>query len=228
MKKLVIIPAFNESESIVQTVGNIRKCAPDYDLIVINDCSKDNTLQICRENEIPVLDLPINLGIGGAVQTGYLYALKNHYDVAVQMDGDGQHDALYLKDMEATLVRDNADMVIGSRFIEKKGFQSSGVRRVGIGIFKFLTGALFGKAITDATSGMRMSNRRTIELFVKDYPRDYPEPETVCRLLRKHYKVVEVPVVMKERETGTSSISMRKSVYYMIKVTMAILIERLR
>jgi hypothetical protein len=154
--------------------------------------------------------------------------LKNHYDVAVQMDGDGQHDALYLKDMEETLVRDNADMVIGSRFIEKKGFQSSGVRRVGIGIFKFLTGALFGKAITDATSGMRMSNRRTIELFVKDYPRDYPEPETVCRLLRKHYKVVEVPVVMKERETGTSSISMRKSVYYMIKVTMAILIERLR
>ena len=228
MKKLVIIPAFNESESIVQTVGNIRKCAPDYDLIVINDCSKDNTLQICRENEIPVLDLPINLGIGGAVQTGYLYALKNHYDVAVQMDGDGQHDALYLKDMEETLVRDNADMVIGSRFIEKKGFQSSGVRRVGIGIFKFLTGALFGKAITDATSGMRMSNRRTIELFVKDYPRDYPEPETVCRLLRKHYKVVDVPVVMKERETGTSSISMRKSVYYMIKVTMAILIERLR
>ena len=175
-----------------------------------------------------MLDLPINLGIGGAVQTGYLYALKNHYDVAVQMDGDGQHDALYLKDMEETLVRDNADMVIGSRFIEKKGFQSSGVRRVGIGIFKFLTGALFGKAITDATSGMRMSNRRTIELFVKDYPRDYPEPETVCRLLRKHYKVVEVPVVMKERETGTSSISMRKSVYYMIKVTMAILIERLR
>jgi glycosyltransferase involved in cell wall biosynthesis len=202
----VIMPAYNCEKYIEDAIRSVMaQTFTDWELIVINDCSKDNTLQICRENEIPVLDLPINLGIGGAVQTGYLYALKNHYDVAVQMDGDGQHDALYLKDMEETLVRDNADMVIGSRFIEKKGFQSSGVRRVGIGIFKFLTGALFGKAITDATSGMRMSNRRTIELFVKDYPRDYPEPETVCRLLRKHYKVVEVPVVMKERETGTSS-----------------------
>lgn len=228
MKKIVIIPAFNESESIAKTVNNIRRFAPDYDIVVINDCSKDNTLEICRNNDIPVLDLPINLGIGGAVQTGYLYALKNDYDLAIQMDGDGQHDARYLALMEKTLVRENADMVIGSRFIKKEGFQSSGIRRVGIGIFRFLSGNLFGKAITDATSGMRMCNKRTIELFVKDYPRDYPEPETVCRLLRKHYKIVEVPVVMRERETGESSISMRKAVYYMIKVTLSILIERLR
>ncbi|MBE6001233.1 MAG: glycosyltransferase family 2 protein [Sarcina sp.] len=228
MKKLVIIPAFNESECIVQTVGDIRRKAPDYDLIVINDCSKDNTLEICIENNIPVLDLPINLGIGGAVQTGYLYALRNGYEIAVQMDGDGQHDAQYLHRMEEKLLQENADMVIGSRFIEKKGFQSSGARRVGIGIFRFLTGVLFGRPITDATSGMRMSSHRTIELFVKDYPRDYPEPETVCRLLRKKFKVIEVPVVMKERESGVSSISLQKSVYYMIKVTLAILIERMR
>ncbi len=228
MKKLVIIPAFNESESIAKTADNIRRYAPDYDIIVINDSSKDNTLEICRNNDIPVLDLPINLGIGGAVQTGYLYALKNDYDIAIQMDGDGQHDAKYLAIMEETLIRENADMVIGSRFIKKEGFQSSGIRRVGIGIFRFLSGNLFGIAIKDATSGMRMCNRRTIELFVKDYPRDYPEPETVCRLLRKHYKVVEVPVIMRERETGESSISMRKSIYYMVKVTLAILIERLR
>lgn len=228
MKKLVIIPAFNESESIVNTVHNIQRNAPDYDVIVINDCSRDNTLELCRENGIPVLDLPVNLGIGGAVQTGYLYALQNGYDIAVQMDGDGQHDAAYLGRMEETLIRENADMVIGSRFIEKQGFQSSGIRRVGIRLFAVLSGGLFGKSISDATSGMRMCSRRTIELFVKDYPRDYPEPETACRLLRKKYKVVEVPVVMKERAGGESSISMFKSVYYMIKVTLAILIERLR
>ena len=188
MKKICIIPAFNESESILKTVQNIRESAPDFDVIVINDSSKDNTLDICREHNIPVLDLPINLGIGGAVQTGYLYALKNDYDIAVQMDGDGQHDARFLSMMEKTLEDKHADMVIGSRFIKKEGFQTSGIRRVGIGFFRFLTRYLFGKEITDATSGMRMSNRRTIELFVKDYPRDYPEPETVCRLLRKHYR----------------------------------------
>ena len=228
MKKICIIPAFNESESILKTVQNIRESAPDFDVIVINDSSKDNTLDICREHNIPVLDLPINLGIGGAVQTGYLYALKNDYDIAVQMDGDGQHDARFLSMMEKTLEDKHADMVIGSRFIKKEGFQTSGIRRVGIGIFRFLTRYLFGKEITDATSGMRMSNRRTIELFVKDYPRDYPEPETGCRLLRKHYKVLEVPVMMRERENGVSSISMKKSVYYMVKVTLAILIERIR
>ena len=228
MKKICIIPAFNESESSLKTVQNIRESAPDFDVIVINDSSKDNTLDICREHNIPVLDLPINLGIGGAVQTGYLYALKNDYDIAVQMDGDGQHDARFLSMMEKTLEDKHADMVIGSRFIKKEGFQTSGIRRVGIGIFRFLTRYLFGKEITDATSGMRMSNRRTIELFVKDYPRDYPEPETVCRLLRKHYKVLEVPVMMRERENGVSSISMKKSVYYMVKVTLAILIERIR
>lgn len=228
MKKLVIIPAFNEGESIVSTVADIHKYAPDYDVIVINDCSKDDTLEKCISNEIPVLNLPINLGIGGAVQTGYLYAMQYGYDIAVQMDGDGQHDARYLSDLEQALISNNADMVIGSRFIKREGFQSSGLRRMGIGVFRVLSKYLFGKTITDATSGMRMCNRRTLELFIKDYPRDYPEPETVCRLIRKKFKVVEVPVVMKERESGQSSINMSKSVYYMVKVTLAILIERLR
>ncbi|MDO5131387.1 MAG: glycosyltransferase family 2 protein [Eubacteriales bacterium] len=228
MKKLVIIPAFNEGSNIVRTVEDIRTHAPEYDLIVINDCSRDNTLEVCRTNNIPVLDLPVNLGIGGAVQTGYLYALSGGYDIAVQMDGDGQHDAAFLARMEEALVRERADMVIGSRFIQKEGFQSSGLRRMGIRFFEILTGGLFGMRITDATSGMRMVGRRTIELFVKDYPRDYPEPETVCRLLRKKYKVIEVPVVMRGRESGVSSISAAKSVYYMIKVSLAILIERLR
>lgn len=228
MKKLVIIPAYNEEESIVETVKDIKEDAPDFDYVVINDCSKDDTLAICRQNQINVLNLPINLGIGGAVQTGYLYAYNNGYDVAVQFDGDGQHDASYLDKMASVMAEENADMVIGSRFIEKQGFQSSGIRRVGIRYFAFLTKVLFGKKITDATSGMRMCNRKVIELFVKDYPRDYPEPETVCRLLRKKCKVVEIPVIMRERSAGVSSISMKKSIYYMIKVSLAIFIERLR
>ena len=228
MKKLVIIPAFNEAESILQTVEDIKKNAPDFDYVVINDCSKDNTLDLCRANGVNVMALPINLGIGGAVQTGYRYAFENDYDIAVQFDGDGQHDAAYLGAMAAMLVGKQADMVIGSRFITKQGFQSSGIRRVGIRYFSKLTKYLFGQEITDATSGMRMCNRRTIELFVKDYPRDYPEPETVCRLLRKKYSVVEVPVMMRERTAGVSSISPRKSIYYMIKVSLAVFIERMR
>ncbi|MCD8396518.1 MAG: glycosyltransferase family 2 protein [Lachnospiraceae bacterium] len=228
MKKLIIIPAYNEQESILDTVRDVEKNAPGFDYVVVNDCSKDNTLQICRENHIHVLDLPINLGIGGAVQTGYLYAYRNGYDIAAQIDGDGQHDASYLGMMADELISENLDMVIGSRFIDNEGFQSSWIRRSGIRFFTFLMRVLFGKTITDATSGMRLCNRRTMELFIRDYPRDYPEPETVARLLRHKYNVKEVPVRMRERSGGVSSISARKSVYYMIKVTLAILMERLR
>jgi hypothetical protein len=228
MKKLVIIPAYNERESILKTIEDIRENAPDFDYVVINDCSRDDTLEICNEHEIHVLDLPVNLGIGGAVQTGYLYAYNNGYDIAVQFDGDGQHDARYLQKMADVLIENDADMVIGSRFIENTGFQSSKARRIGISFFSVVTRVMFGKKITDATSGMRMCNRRGIQLFVKDYPRDYPEPETVCRMLRKKYKVIEIPVQMKERTGGVSSISFDKALYYMVKVTLAILIERMR
>lgn len=228
MKKLIIIPAYNEQESILGTVNWIREMASDYDYLVINDCSVDDTLQICRQNHIKVLNLPINLGIGGAVQTGYRYAYENGYQIAVQMDGDGQHDPIFLPKLESVLVENHLDMVIGSRFIENEGFQSSAIRRIGIRFFAFLIGILFGQKVTDSTSGMRMCNRRVMELFIKDYPRDYPEPETVARLLRHKYKVREVPVVMRERQGGVSSISMKKSFYYMMKVSMAILIERLR
>ncbi|MDD7221273.1 MAG: glycosyltransferase family 2 protein [Eubacteriales bacterium] len=227
MKKLVIIPAYNEEASIVNTVQDILDHAPGFDYVVINDCSKDRTLQRCRENGLNVIDLPVNLGIGGGIQTGYRYAVEHGYDVAVQFDGDGQHDASYLQAMADRLERDDLDMVIGSRFIENEGFQSTGLRRFGINFFKFLLKLLYGGTITDATSGMRMCSRRVMEEFSVDYPQDYPEPETVARLLRKKYKVREIPVVMRERSAGTSSINPAKSVYYMIKVSLAILVERL-
>ncbi|MCI5601991.1 MAG: glycosyltransferase family 2 protein [Clostridiales bacterium] len=228
LRKLVIIPAYNESASIVNTVNDIKKNAPDFDYVVINDHSKDNTLQVCKDAGLNVIDLPLNLGIGGAVQTGYLYACQNGYDIAVQFDGDGQHDAKYLNEMAETLVKEQADMVIGSRFIEKEGFQSSFTRRLGIRYFTFLIKLLTGQKITDPTSGYRMCNRKIIELFAGNYPKDYPEPETTTWILRKKLKVLEIPVIMRAREEGVSSISFKKSFYYMFKVTMAIIIERTR
>ncbi|MEG1137033.1 MAG: glycosyltransferase family 2 protein [Lachnospiraceae bacterium] len=228
MKKLIIIPAYNEEESIEKTIKEIAYNAPDFDYIIINDCSTDNTRKICEENNYNIVNLPINLGIGGAVQTGYLYAENNNYDVAVQIDGDGQHDSGFLNVMYLYLLNQQVDMVIGSRFIEKEGFQSSGARRMGIKYFTFLITMLTGKKITDPTSGLRMVNRDIISLFAKDYPKDYPEPESVVAILRRGKKVEELPVVMRVRNGGISSISMKKSIYYMIKVSLAILIERIR
>lgn len=228
MKRLIIIPAYNEAENIVKTVEAIKEKAKGFDYIIINDCSTDQTKNICEENGYNIINLPINLGIGGAVQTGYKYAYNHDYDIAVQVDGDGQHDPLFLDVMAQYLEEHSADMVIGSRFIEKKGFQSSRARRIGIVFFTKLIKIMTGATITDPTSGLRMVGRNVIELFSNDYPRDYPEPESVVAILRRHMKVIEIPVVMKEREGGVSSISLKKSVYYMIKVTLAILIERIR
>ena len=228
MKKLIIIPAYNESANIEKTVASIKKDAKGFDYVIINDCSIDKTRKICEDNGFNIVNLPINLGIGGAVQTGYRYAYEHGYDVAVQVDGDGQHDPEFLDTMAAYLVNHNLDMVIGSRFIEKKGFQSSYTRRMGIKFFTGLIKLMTGKTITDPTSGLRMIGRNAMGLFAYDYPRDYPEPESVVAILRRNMKVEEIPVVMKAREGGVSSISLKKSVYYMIKVPLAILIERIR
>ena len=228
MKKLIIIPAYNESANIEKTVASIKKDAKGFDYVIINDCSVDNTRKICEDNGFNIVNLPINLGIGGAVQTGYRYAYEHGYDVAVQVDGDGQHDPEFLDTMAVYLVDHNLDMVIGSRFIEKKGFQSSYTRRMGIRFFTGLIKLMTGKTITDPTSGLRMIGRYAMGLFAYDYPRDYPEPESVVAILRRNMKVEEIPVVMKAREGGVSSISLKKSVYYMIKVPLAILIERIR
>lgn len=229
MKKLAIIPAYNEESNIERTVQNfIKKTGDDFDYIIINDCSTDNTQSICEQNHFNIINLPLNLGIGGAVQTGYLYAYTHNYDIAVQLDGDGQHDPSYLNKMLDYLLREQADMVIGSRFITKEGFQSSIARRMGIKHFTFLIRLLTGSTITDPTSGLRMVNKSIIKIFANSYPKDYPEPESVVAILRQKKKVLEMPVVMHEREGGVSSISFSKSIYFMIKVTLAILIERIR
>lgn len=225
MKKLVIIPAYNESSNILNTVQDIRKKAPDFDYIVINDCSKDDSLEILKKNNLNYIDLPVNLGIGGAVQTGYKYAMENDYDIAVQVDGDGQHDPIYLSDLLNSLIEEKADMVIGSRFIENQGFQSTFMRRLGIVYFTRLIKILTGKIITDPTSGFRMAGRKVIEQFATKYPKDYPEPESIVTLLKNDMMVVEVPVKMKARQGGESSIKMANSIYYMIKVSLAIFIE---
>jgi len=228
MKKLVIIPAYNEQGSIEKTVHDIIEHAKSFDYIIINDCSTDRTLEICQSNHFHVVSLPMNLGIGGGVQTGYMYAKEYGYDIAVQFDGDGQHNAKYLEDMAEQLEEKKIDMLIGSRYIEKKGFQSSGLRRLGIRYFTTLIKFLTGKKITDPTSGMRMANQKVIELFAKDYPKDYPEPESVTTILKKGFMVEEIPVIMNERESGVSSISPRKSIYYMIKVTIAVFMSAWR
>ena len=226
-KVLIIIPAYNESENIESVIKHLISCAPQYDYLIVNDGSTDETLSICDQEHFNYLDLPINLGIGGAVQAGYVYAHKNHYDIAVQMDGDGQHDIAYLEDMLQPILSGEADVVIGSRFLKKEGYQSSRSRRIGIGILSMLIKLTTGKRITDVTSGYRAVNKMFIDIYARDYPTDYPEPEAIVTAIMHRGRVMEVPVRMRAREGGTSSITLRKSVYYMIKVTLAILICRL-
>lgn len=227
LKVLIIIPAYNESGSIERVVDYIIKNYPEYDYIVINDGSKDNTRDICRDRGYQYLNLSINLGIGGAVQTGYKYAKDKDYDVAVQIDGDGQHDIAYLENMIKILQKNEADIVIGSRFIEKEGFQSSAARRTGIKILSGLILLCTGYRIKDVTSGFRAVNKRFIEIYSKNYPNDYPEPEAIVSAVMHGGIIKEYPVIMRERENGTSSINFFKSVYYMIKVTLAIIVCRI-
>lgn len=226
-KVLIIIPAYNESENIEHVVRHMMEEAPQYDYLVINDGSTDNTLELCENARFAYLDLPINMGIGGAVQAGYVYARKNHYDIAVQMDGDGQHDIAYLDEMLRPILNKEADVVIGSRFLEKEGFQSSAGRRLGINILSGLIRLTTGRRIMDVTSGYRAVNRMFIDIYSKDYPTDYPEPEAIVAAIMHRGRVREVPVQMRAREGGTSSITFKKSIYYMIKVTLAILVCRL-
>jgi glycosyltransferase involved in cell wall biosynthesis len=228
MKKLIIIPAYNEEKSLKNLIEKIRKEASSFDLIVVNDCSTDATLEKLKDIDVTHLDLPVNLGIGGAMQAGYKYALRENYDIAVQVDGDGQHLPSEISKLETVMEKTRADMVIGSRFFRKTTYRQTLSRRLGILLFSFLIKLLTGEAVTDATSGFRLVNRRVIRLFANDYPTDYPEPEVLIPLKRNGFKIIETPVIMNSRSSGRSSITAVKSVYYMVKVIFAMLIEKIR
>ena len=227
MKTVIIIPAYNEAENIENVLNDISKNCPGVDTVVINDCSTDATVETLERLGARYISLPVNLGIGGGVQTGYIFARDNGYDIAVQFDGDGQHDAGYLHDLMEPLERGEADIAIGSRFIEKEGFQSTAMRRFGISFLSGLIRTISGVSVKDVTSGMRAANRKMIEFFADNYAQDYPEPEAVLASGLAGAKIVEVPVKMRDRLGGESSISPLKSVYYMIKVTLAIILSGL-
>jgi glycosyltransferase involved in cell wall biosynthesis len=231
---LAIVPAFNEADSIVPTIIALHQWAPDFDVLVIDDGSTDATAQRASDAGAAVLRLPFNLGIGGAMQSGYIYALERGYQVAVQVDGDGQHDPRQIHDLLAHLHGDpELNMVTGSRFMSAigtsgDGFQSSAARRAGIRIFSRVVSLITGQQVTDPTSGFRMTNRRGIELFARDYPHDYPEVEAILLMHAHRLRSCEIPVRMRPRMAGESAISSSQSVYYMVKVLLAVFVGLFR
>lgn len=226
-KILLIIPAYNEQDNIEKVADQLIRDFPQYDYVIINDGSRDKTEEICEKRKYNFVNLPINLGIGGAVQTGYQYAKKYGYEIAVQIDGDGQHDIGYVAEVIQPILEGKADISVGSRFLRKEGFQSSAARRTGIRILSSLIRICTGVKIFDVTSGFRAVNKKFIDIYAEDYPADYPEPEALITAVMYGGRVQEVPVIMRERYGGESSIDFKKSVYYMIKVTLAILIKRI-
>ncbi|MBN1196610.1 MAG: glycosyltransferase family 2 protein [Candidatus Aminicenantes bacterium] len=228
MKILTIVPAYNEAGSIEATITHIRAVDLDLEIVVIDDCSTDQTAALAYAAGVDVVRLPINLGIGGAVQTGFRFAVDNHFDIAVQVDGDGQHDPAFIPNLIAPILEDRADVVVGSRFIRREGFQSLFMRRLGIRLFQHLNRLLIRQKITDSTSGFRAYNAAALRVLQHNYPVDYPEPEALVLLKKRRFRLAEVPVLMRNRHAGESSISGWKSIYYMIKVTLSILIESVR
>ena len=226
MKKVaVVIPAYNEEKAIASVVSGVNKLKVDgfcFDAIVVNDCSKDNTVEVTSNLDCVLLDLSVNVGIGGTVQTGYIYAFENEYDFAIQVDGDGQHPPEEIPKLIKVIQQENIDVVIGSRFIDKSGFQSTFFRRMGINYLRFLIKALSGLKITDSTSGFRILNKKALEVVVEYYPDEYPEPESVILFYASKLKIAEVPVIMEERHGGKSSISELNTIYYIIKVSLSI------
>lgn len=228
MKILIIIPAYNEEASLPGVILDLREHIPAADVLVVNDGSFDDTAQIARNIDVKVLDLPFNLGIGGAVQAGYLYAERNGYDIAVQFDGDGQHLAGEINKLIEPIVTKQADLVVGSRFLAIGGYKAPIFRKMGIWIFKFILSRILGRTVTDSTSGFRAANRRVIEFFAHTYPDDYPEVEALVLLHKVSLRMTEVSVTMRERTGGRSSITPVRSAYYMTKVLMAIFIDLMK
>ena len=223
-----MVPALNEEDSVAEVVSELRREAPDFDVLVVDDGSDDATAERATAAGAAVLSHPFNLGIGGAVQSGYRYAYLHGYEVAVQVDGDGQHDPAQLSKLEQGLARSGADLVWGSRFLEDAGYSVPRLRRAGRVIFARVVSLITRRPITDPTSGFRIANRRGIELFARDYPHDYPEVEAILMAHSHDLEISEVAVTMRRRETGSSSINMVNAGYYMVRVLLAIFVGLFR
>jgi len=229
MRVLVIIPAYNEEATIANVIADLQREAPDYDILVVDDGSQDKTASIVRTiSKVHLIQLPFNLGIGGAMQTGYKYALRNKYDIAVQCDADGQHPANQIRELVGKVEEGKADIIIGSRYVAPTGYVPSMSRRVGKSILSRLVSAIVGIGITDTTSGFRAANRKVIRVFAHHYPEDYPEPEALVILHKSGLTAAEIAVEMHPRKGGRTSISPRHAAYYMIKVGLAIFIDIFR
>jgi glycosyltransferase involved in cell wall biosynthesis len=228
LKRLAVVPALNEEATVGRVIDEIRRFDPGFDVVVVDDGSTDRTAAVADARGAHVLRLPFNLGIGGAVQTGYRFAFERGYDIAVQVDGDGQHDPSQLPAVLEPVLAGEADVCVGSRFAGGSGYQSSFVRRLGIRLFASVVSAVVRQKVTDTTSGFRAVNRKGIALFAADYPHDYPEVEATVMSVKHRLRLKEVPVEMRERAGGESSITAPRSIYYMAKVLLAIFVGLFR
>jgi glycosyltransferase involved in cell wall biosynthesis len=228
VKRIAIVPAFNEQDAIGAVIDELAAFDPGVDVLVVDDASHDATAERARQRGARVVSLPFNLGIGGAVQTGFRYAAEHGYELAIRVDGDGQHDPAELGPLLAVVIEGQADVCVGSRFAGAEGYRSSVTRRVGIRILARTVSLLTSQRVTDTTSGFQVLNRKAIELFAADYPHDYPEVEAAVMAHKHRLRLAEVPVRMRERATGRSSIRGAGTVYYMAKVMLAIVIGSLR
>ena len=228
--RIAIVPALNEEGAIAGVIDELRTFDAGLDVVVIDDGSTDRTAEVAAAKGARVLRLPFNLGIGGAVQTGFRYAFEQGYDLAVRVDGDGQHDPEQLTRVLEPVLRDDADIAVGSRFAAAggDGYRSSRSRRIGIRILASVVSGIVGQRVTDPTSGFQALNRRGIALFARDYPHDYPEVEATVMVHRHRLRMQEVPVSMRERGGGRSSITTARSIYYMVKVLLAIFVGLFR
>jgi len=227
-KILIIIPAYNEAESLPAVLQDLRSYIPDADILVVDDGSRDRTALIAKQAGVNVASLPYNLGIGGAMQTGFQFAQYNDYEIAIQFDGDGQHMANEIGELLESLRKERADIVVGSRFLKRGDYRPSAFRKMGIWIFSTVLSTILGMQVTDTTSGFRAANRRVIDFFARTYPEDYPEVESLVLVHRAGMRIEESPVEMRDRTGGRSSITPIRSAYYMIKVLLAVFIDLLK